>query len=381
MKVLNILYQAYPYVSGSTVRFHDLNENYQTDTNGIYVHNIVLPFYNFENHKQFKRGNLRYHFLKGPKNTSSLFFNIMIKIIYFPILALQLAYVVKKISPDLVDVHAMTYSLPGIIFSRLILDKNLKIVFNCRSVWHINKDKKIGGILRKIILNFDRTFMKQVDGIIFISEDVKNYYNITKVKSIILGNRASGIPLEHYTGKPSFGYVGSILENEGIHLTIEAFKIYRARGGVGELRIWGSGYYLESIRLKYANVEGLCIMGEFLPWERKEIYSNISHIINFRLNTELSRTVTPIKSLECIMYGRQLIASDVSGIRNSIPKELNQFATFVEPENIGLLADTLLKCDIEEMKIPKQINLLTLQKYNWSGNCTKQYEFYRSLVN
>ena len=223
--------------------------------------------------------------------------------------------------------------------------------------------------------------MKQADGIIFISEEVKSYYNIKDVRSIILGNRAAGSPLETYLGAPSFGYLGSILENEGIHLAIEAFKKYRAKGGIGEFRIWGSGYYLANLRKKYDNTQGLYFMGGFSPWQRREIYTGVSHVINFRLDTKLSQTVTPIKSLECIMHARQLIASNVDGIRNSIPKELYQFVTFVEAENINELANVLLKCDTADPTIQKGISLATTQRYNWSDNCKKQFDYYRSLLN
>ena len=381
MKVLNILYQAYPYVSGSTVRFHDLNNEYRANTRDVHVYNLVLPFYNFQNQKKFQRDNLYYQYLSGPRNRAFIFLNMIIKLIYFPILVAQIIYMVRRISPDIVDVHAMTYSLPGVILSRLILRKDIKIVFNCRSVWHINTDTNISGILKKLILKLDRIIMKQADGIIFISEEVKSYYNIKDVRSIILGNRAAGSPLETYLGAPSFGYLGSILENEGIHLAIEAFKKYRAKGGIGEFRIWGSGYYLADLRIKYDNTPGLYFMGGFSPWQRREIYTGVSHVINFRLDTKLSQTVTPIKSLECIMHARQLIASNVDGIRKSIPKELYQFVNFVEAENINELANVLLKCDTADPTMQKRISLATLQRYNWSNNCKKQFDYYRSLLN
>jgi glycogen synthase len=383
MKVLNILYQAYPYVSGSTVRFHDLNSGYQCNTDGtdgINVYNVVLPFYNFEDYKIFKQDNLSYQFLTGPKNSASIYFNTLIKLIYFPILFFQMIYVVRKISPDLVDVHAMTYSLPGVILGRLFLRKKFKIVYNCRSVWHINIDSRLPKILQRCIFKLDRSIMKYVDGIIYISEDVRQHYDIKNVKSIILGNRASGTPLKPKKGTLSFGYVGSILENEGIHVAIEAFKNYRARGGIGEFQIWGSGYYEETLVSKYKNVEGVYFRGGFLPWQRKEIYSEISHIINFRLDTELSQTVTPIKSLECIMHGRQLIASNVDGIRNSIPKELYQFVTFVEAENVDSLTDAMLACDTRNSGKSENISFPNIEKYNWSNNQQKQFDYYRTLI-
>ena len=106
----------------------------------------------------------------------------------------------------------------------------------------------------------------------------------------------------------------------------------------------------------------------------------IDVVVNPRLKSKISDTVTPLKPLEAMAYSKLVIASDVGGM-----KEL------IEHDKTGLLFDSgdvnkLEECISKVIKsgIPEHIvtqaKYYTLKNKSWLSNAQKYKTYYEGLI-
>jgi glycosyltransferase involved in cell wall biosynthesis len=371
MKILHILYQSHPNISGSSTRTKDILTNQKNI--GLEPIAISSPFQKGE---QIQNGcELIYgikHFRtysgkeKEEVKEDSNSFWIKIKK-FFRILNFkkEIIKVVQKEKPEILHAHAMFFcAYPAIRIGKRM---SIPVVYEVRSLWEERrKDSNPNNIIRQIefwVLKRIETYcMKNADHIVAINENLKQDLinrGIPGAKVTVIGNAVDIDFIKDQKKRMGntkneaivFGYVGSISPIEGLNSLVEIFK---TTFGKNKLLIYGKGKDTEITSLKKqistaANIE---YCGQI---ERKEIYKayeKIDVIVNPRIKLKITDAVTPLKPLEAMAFGKIVIASDVGGMKELLIDGETGF--LYEADKINNLEKCLIKV----------LNLNTEQKQN-----------------
>src|SRR5690606_1024678 len=112
------------------------------------------------------------------------------------------------------------------------------------------------------------------------------------------------------------------------------------------LKLFGTGIMLPDLKsyVKTNNIENIYFEGTIEPQNIYEAYKQVDIIINPRIKSKLTDTVTPLKPLEAMAYEKLVIGSNVKGIQELINH--NQNGLLFKADNFDSLHNLLL--DVRE---------------------------------
>ena len=163
-------------------------------------------------------------------------------------------------------------------------------------------------------------------------------------------------------GKTVIGYVGSIVDYEGLDLLLEAAHALRRSREDFHVLIVGDGAALESLRAMSA-AEGVDDVVTFIgrvPHTEVERYYSLIDITPFpRLPLPVCEMVSPLKPFEAMAMGKAVVASDVAAL-----------AEIVSPGTTGLLhekgnAESLTEQLSKLLDAPTLVTALGAQSREW----------------
>lgn len=147
------------------------------------------------------------------------------------------------------------------------------------------------------------------------------------------------------TGKTVVGYVGSVLDYEGLDLLIEAAADLRDDRDDFHVLIVGDGAELERLQavVEDRSLDDVITFTGRVPHEEVERYYSVIDITPFpRLPLPVCEMVSPLKPFEAMAMGKAVIASDVAAL-----------AEFVTPGMNGLLHEkgevSSLRAELERL--------------------------------
>ena len=328
MKVLHILYQSLPNISGSSIRSRDiLNNQLKIGLKPIVVSS---PFQNPKtNGKSFEEiDGIKYYrtFSNNNElvneNKSSLFLQIkkISRIIRF---TLHVYKVAKKEQVDVIHAHAMFFCVIAGKMTSIVLNKPL--IYEVRSLWEERfKRTNFLNFLLFSFVTFMETFcMFLADHIIAINQNLKielqNRLILKKRKITVVENAVDLdrilISKKINTSKLVFGYIGTLSPIEGLDLLIEAFNNLNLSN---KLLIFGNGIELENLKKLSTSNNNIIFQGKISNSEIINAYNQIDIIVNPRKSSYLTNSVTPLKTIEAMAYKKLVLASDVGGIKELI---------------------------------------------------------------
>ncbi|MEB7722866.1 glycosyltransferase family 4 protein [Staphylococcus equorum] len=201
-----------------------------------------------------------------------------------------------------------------------------------------------------------------------LKADLKNFFDIDE-KNIIVAHDGADIHKMTVNEKPNkIGYVGSINKGRGIELILElALKHPNL-----EFNIIGGTLKDLNEKLNIYNVPGNVKLLGYLSQKEIEKYINEFYIVLApyqtkvgvsKKNSDTSRWMSPIKLFEYMSFGKAIIVSDLTVLREIITNNYN--GVFVNPENINEWSENI------ELLIENKVNqqylkenaLKTLKKY------------------
>lgn len=374
MKVLHILYQSLPQVSGSSIRSRDVLMS-QKEV-GINVIAITSPFQNsISGTKKDRINDIDYiRTSSGTKNSISderkgIFTRIFrfFSIITFTIAIYKTA---KKENPDILHAHAMFFcGIPAIVVGKL---QKKPVVYEFRSLWMFQKrnqkeNKLLNRIIEKLLLKIELYTIKKSGSVIVLNENLKGYLSkkTNNLNATVIGNAVNTSLIDSLKTKELakrepvvFGYIGTLTEYEGLEFLVECFQELFDEGFSNKLLLFGTGVNLKNIVKqidKRKDVDTIKYKGEVVPAEVHTAFKQVDVIINPRLNTPLTNSVTPLKPLEAMAYDKVFIGSDVGGITE-----------IVKPE-VGIIFKSEDKKDLK-LAIKKAINLTSSERNHYLTN-------------
>lgn len=401
MKILHVLYQSLPQISGSSIRSRDILMSQKEI--GLEVIAITSPFQNTESDKGIdhingikyirtskRKENIisdkREHFIKRLFH----FFSI------FPF-SFQLYKTVKNEKPDVLHAHAMFFcGIPALLVGKLT---KTPVIYEFRSLWMYQKASKTKSaftkIVESILYKIERFTLKKAAHAILLNDNLKEYlfkHNSLPINHTIINNAVNTSLINELKKKAPpqkrplvFGYIGTLTAYEGIEFMIEAFQELFNEDITNKLLLYGKGMNTKSVIQqieKRKDIDNIVYKGAIAPSEIFTAFSEIDVIINPRLSTNLTNSVTPLKPLEAMAYEKIFVGSDVGGITELVKHNIN--GLIFKAENKDDLKKTIRQIiEMTEKERKQLINSsleYVMQNKSWIANAKKYQNIYNSLM-
>lgn len=385
MRVLHFLNRSLPYISGSTIRTKYIFKFQKKFSKIIALTSFLfekskknleiienIPYYRINKNIAFLMRKY-YNLINRLNHAFYKFFNIDIEnnIQYFPI-SILIKYYIKKLiyfySIDIIHQHthydvgqysvklAKKYKIPFIYEVRGFIEESIL----ANSKIQKNYDPRLLSYRYSKIKGKETEIMRNSDLVITLSEPMKQELikrNIDKNKIKIISNGVDtgllkpvkvNVKLKenlNLNEKFIIGFIGDMRWLEGLEILIRALPlILKETQNIGIVLIGNVEReylkYLKRLSSELKVSKYISFLGVIPHDEIKEYYSIIDIIVLPRLNSKLSRLVTPLKQLEAMAFKTIVIASDLPALRDTIkPKETGDL---FKPENPKELASKIL---------------------------------------
>ena len=358
MKVLHILYQSLPQISGSSIRSRDILMS-QKEV-GIDVVAVTAPFQKSITSEETLYGIKHYRTSVGGEDRISdkakSFGKRALK--FWGIFRFygQLKRIVRTEKPDVLHAHAMFFcGLPAIWLGRKF---NIPVVYEIRSLWMLKKQKSKQNLLRlsleRILYNIEKYVARKASRVVVISDGLLSELvasGIPEEKIVVIRNAVNTGLVEQFTALESkgeqsndrfhVGYIGTLTPHEGIDMLIDAFELFHQDHPKTKLLIYGNGIEKDSICEQLEDKQHAIYKGTLNPMEVYKGFEQLDVIVNPRYKNKLTDSVTPLKPLEAMAYGKIFIGSDVGGIKELVKE--GQTGFLFQAGNKAELVRTLKK--------------------------------------
>lgn len=183
-------------------------------------------------------------------------------------------------------------------------------------------------------------------------------------------------------GKKVIGYIGSVVDYEGLDLLMRAIAGLRERGvkSFGGL-IVGDGAVLEEVKAVAAavGVTDLVVFTGRVPHDQVEDYYSIVDVAPFpRKSLPVTEMVSPLKPFEAMAMNKIVVASNVAALAEIIVEGVNGY--LFQKDSVEALTDTLerlLRPDFDNRLTPRD---WVVANRDWNRLSGIVDELYRSLV-
>ncbi len=279
----------------------------------------------------------------------------------------------KNKKPDIIHAHAMFFcGIPALLIGRIL---KLPTFYEVRSIWVLPKDGKhksyFHRLVAKVLLKLEIFTMKSANKVFVVNDNLKQTLvsfgvpeeHMTVVKNAVntslIVEKIKKARNENSPKKVTFGYIGSITSYEGIPFMIKSIEELSKIRDDFRFVIYGS---VRDPREKQKILDTIeeCSMSKYVfckgsvpPSEIHKVYNEIDIVVNPRLKNTITDTVTPLKPLEAMAYGKVFVGSDVGGIKELL-KDSDQ-GIFFKADSVDDLVKTL---DSVGNMSQKELNLL-----------------------
>lgn len=402
MKILHVLYQSLPQVSGSSIRSRDILLS-QTEI-GLNVLAITSPFQNsISGEKEDFINQIRYirtsksieNSISDQKKSVLSRLARMFSIIPF---TFKLYKTIKNEKPDIIHAHAMFFcGLPAIFIGRIT---RTPVVYEFRSLWMFQKknkkDNKTDYFFDKWLLKMEIFTLMNADCSVFLNESLRDYFLKKGCKfsnSVVVNNAVNTTLINSVKSNKKnekralvFGYIGTLTDYEGIEFLVESFQDLYDEGIKNKLIIYGDGISKKSVVEKIQNrpdIETIEYKGSVLPENISTAFSEIDVIVNPRLSTDVTNSVTPLKPLEAFAYDKIVVGSDVGGILELVQDEVTGFTFKAEDKNDlnRVIKRVINLSDLEQNRITKEAFNYVITNKSWLKNAERYCSIYKDISN
>jgi glycosyltransferase involved in cell wall biosynthesis len=324
-------------------------------------------------------------------------YNITGHLQFFLWTIIQLARIGKKGSIDAIHcLYPFSSTLACLVY-KLIFSRRTKVLYDIRSPW-IEMSMRRGriqgwmkGITRLIANALERILLKSIDGAIFITDGLRDYYlkmgfllpdhchvypsavdtkQFTYISSQKLRQNL-GLGLQD----PVIGYVGGIAKTRYLDFLIDGFEKLQSQSDEKWALVFiGDGDDEERLKsiARAKNLENVYFYGRVDHSEVPSLISNLTIGVCHLPNTTIFNTSFPLKVLEYLSCGIPALVSDMPAHRD-LAKTLSGVALYnYDSESFSRMA---VHC-MENCKAKQE----EVENYSWARIAKGLVNFYRSCV-
>ena len=184
-------------------------------------------------------------------------------------------------------------------------------------------------------------------------------------------------------GKTVIGYIGSVLDYEGLELLIDAADVMHARREDFTVLIVGDGAELEKFQdlVRERELEDFVRFTGRVPHEQVERYYSLVDIAPFpRLPLPVCEMVSPLKPFEALAMGKAVVASDVAALAEIIEPGANGLLHRKgDTEDLVRHLEVLLEDPSLRAKLARQGREWVRENRQWSDMAEIVSSIYREL--
>lgn len=329
-KILHVFYNFLPDLSGSSIRSSGLvSGQLARGMRLVAVSSPFQPGFAPGQDKEEYRGMPLYRaYRPGYPRVSEKGSSIgsrLKKVALFPGFVLTIRRTARREAATFVHAHSTFYcAMAGYLAARSL---GLKAVYEFRSLWEERtRNANISYMLQSMLSRWLETVsLSLVDHVVTINESLKSEVvarGIPSSKVTVVPNAVDdglielGGSLSLPTRVTRFGYVGNLSAIEGLDLLVDAFRRAFPDGEQVELLFHGIGSYEQGLALiiQAAGDPRIRLCGRFSRNAVLDVYRSLDCVVIPRRRSKISETVTPLKPLEAMAFGRLVGISDVQGL-------------------------------------------------------------------
>jgi glycosyltransferase involved in cell wall biosynthesis len=297
--------------------------------------------------------------------------------------------------------HACSNHVYGLAACAVARALGVKSVYEVRGLWEITRISRQpdweGTEYFNLMSRMELQAALEADAVICITRALRDEMIRRGVPAEKITVVPNGVDVERFVPRPRnevlaerlgvsdkrvIGYVGSVVDYEGLDLLLRAVDLLRNRGAPGfALLIVGDGAALEGLRSLAAE---LCL-GDLVtftgrvPHEQVEDYYSIVDVVPLpRKSLPVTEMVSPLKPFEAMAMDKIVVASDVAALAEIVQDGIN--GLLCRKDDVGDLADKL-----EMVLDPAFAHSLRPREWvianrSWQHLSTLVQDVYRSLT-
>lgn len=393
MRILHLVYQSWPNSAGSSIRTENIlraQRNAGLDVQAISSPGQAAndPANNLSSEERFDTIYHRTHLFPGSTvGQRKSLLNRLGKIIAFPYFMWRVFTLCRREKPDVLHAHAMFYcGITALVTGRLL---NIPVTYEVRSLWYNNSHAGLSRFPRLLGSKLEQFVVRRADAFVGISDGIIQTFEDIRKDGVVVRNAISKENVKPLESLPSvrsiksFGYIGSVIDLEGLDFVIEAFSHVQRSGIDFEFHIVGDGSALPALKqlAMQLNVP-VNFHGRVRFSDIDKYYDLLDCIINYRRDEPVAHDVTPLKPLEAIALGKLLICSDVKGMIEILGGRDN--AIFVPSNDVASLTNAISKIvrgEVDAHSIKQRASQFLLSNRIWEVNVQTYIEIYQRIAN
>jgi PEP-CTERM/exosortase A-associated glycosyltransferase len=304
---------------------------------------------------------------------------------------------IQKENPSIIHSASAFYTaLPALIAARR---EGLPFIYEVRGLWEVTRASTIPGWGDTERFELERQLetlvAKEADQVVAITEGLKEELirrGVEREKITVIPNAINKEQFNPQKPKntlrqqiglsdaPVIGYVGSVVDYEGLDYLLDALSILKKEGIAFNFMLLGDGKALKELKEKVKELQlqkEVFILGR-IPHEKVAEYYALIDITPFpRKSLPVCEMVSPLKPFEAMALGKTVIASNVKALEEIIID--NETGLLFEKDNVKELAEKL-KIVLLNEKFRKRLAIngrkWVLANRNWSQIALKFDDVY-----
>jgi glycosyltransferase involved in cell wall biosynthesis/2-polyprenyl-3-methyl-5-hydroxy-6-metoxy-1,4-benzoquinol methylase len=185
--------------------------------------------------------------------------------------------------------------------------------------------------------------------------------------------------------KKVIGYIGSMVDYEGLDLLIQAVTMLKEEGRDGfRVLMVGNGAAYESLKVltKLNNMENVVLFTGRIPHEEVVSYYSLVDIAPFpRKGIPVCEMVSPLKPFEAMAMGKTVVGSDVAALAEIIKDgETGLLHHKENPEHLAHVLKTLLDDNELCLRLGESGRKWVLRERNWTVLGKRVIDLYTAIM-
>lgn len=354
MRILHVLDHSIPVASGYSYRTRAIIE--QQRSMGYDTEQITSSKHPRCDAPQEEIDGLRFHRVNAVGGMTSRL-PVIRQIDVIKSLRRRLHEVVAKSSPDVL--HAHSPCLVGVATLGVGRRHGIPVVYELRALW---EDAAVdhgtsaeGGLRYRASRALETYVLRRADAITTICEGLRQDISSRGIDEDEVTVVPNAVDIDRFSvdtprdtalarslgvdGPTVIGYIGSLINYEGLHLLVEAIPRLLARDSDLHFLVVGGGTAEQTLRNRVQELgleDTVTFTGHVSPDQVPAYYSLLDICVYPRLSMKLTELVTPLKPLEAMASGKLVVASDIGGHREMITD--NETGLLFEAGNVKSLA-------------------------------------------
>lgn len=238
-------------------------------------------------------------------------------------------------------IHAHSPALCGLAACRAARARRVPFVYEVRSFWE-DRYRTAGVTVaqrsrNRLSRSLETFVLHRADAVVGISSHILNDIRTRGLAPERLFHIPNGVDCARHAppssrdldlarelrlgDTPVLAFFGSLYRFEGISWLVRAASELRRRGENFRLLIIGQGEEAAAIRQAIQQTAAADYVSFLPPVPHDQVsrYYSIAHVMVYpRLSEKVTETVTPLKPLEAMSYGKPVLASSVGGLRELV---------------------------------------------------------------